>query len=112
MSVPSDLPTLPPLAVVFRFASVTENRIGKLVRLDPPDTLAWLTVMAFRFVHDVLYQLGPPPPPDVIVKFTVVTVSAETTIPFCVTLGNPVADAVAEYPPPEAAHGHPIPISE
>ena len=59
MSVPSDLPTLPPLAVVFRFASVTETSTGKLDRFDDPDTLVWSMMIALRLLHDVLYQLDP-----------------------------------------------------
>jgi hypothetical protein len=33
------LPTNPPLVTVFKFASVTENSIGKLLKLEEPDTL-------------------------------------------------------------------------
>jgi hypothetical protein len=56
MSVPSALPTLPPLATVFRFASVTENSSGKLVRLDAPETSVWATVTGLRLLHDGLYH--------------------------------------------------------
>jgi hypothetical protein len=90
-SVPSDLPTLPPLGSVFKLASVSENilftasdgvtklnheletynsitgqaiawvriptlssNIGKLIKLDEPETLVWSIVMALRLVQDGL----------------------------------------------------------
>src|SRR5579864_320096 len=69
MSFPFAWPTLPPLATVFRFASVTENSIGKVDRFDAPETFVWSTVIALRLLHAVLYQGGvvPPPPPVAIV---------------------------------------------
>src|ERR1700722_1480986 len=64
MSVPSALPTLPPLATVLRLASVTEISTGKFRRFDEPETLVWSMVIDFRFVHvpPVLYHPDPPPP--------------------------------------------------
>src|SRR5262245_11187828 len=60
MSFPFDWPTAPPLPTVFKFPSVTENSIGKLLRLEPADTFVWSIVIAFRFVHALLYHEGAP----------------------------------------------------
>src|SRR4051812_29274359 len=70
MSEPSALPVEPPFAIVFRFTSVTENNIGRFVRLPAPDTFVWSIVIALRFVHTppTLYQGGPPPP--VVIVYT------------------------------------------
>src|SRR5579859_2838989 len=59
MSVPSALPTLPPLDCDFKAMSVVEISTGKLVRLVDPDTCVWLMVIAFRYAHDVSYQAAP-----------------------------------------------------
>ena len=68
MSFPSLWPTLPPLATVARFASVTETSTGKLLRFEAPDTFPGLIVSALRLLQDVLYQLDP-----VMVKVAVAT---------------------------------------
>ena len=59
MSLPSLLPTLPPLATVFRFASVTETSTGKLAQIRGSRHLGGSIVIALRLLQAVLYQLDP-----------------------------------------------------
>src|ERR1039457_4972277 len=59
ISVPSGLPSLPPEYTACKVASVTENSMGKLARLDELDTLVWSTVTGLRLDQAVLYQAGP-----------------------------------------------------
>ena len=59
MSPPSAWPTLPPLPVTLQLASVVFIKIGKLVRLTPPETLELETVISFRYPQPAAYQAGP-----------------------------------------------------
>src|SRR5712692_157301 len=86
--------SLPPdCASEARLASLaTENSIGKLLRLEPPDTLVLSTVMGFRLLHALLYQPGPPP--VLIVYRPVVTVLSLIPLLYAMALSVVVLEIV------------------